>query len=462
MAVATVEKSDTTLCLSAPSDDRLGWGLCLLLAVVATLFVRPADLIPALEGWPIYQFLIACCLIVSFRAVAGQLAHGTLRERMTTSCLLLLLLAVGISHLAHGFLWAARMSLYEVTKLVAFYVLIVALINTPRRLILLVRWLVTAITLVACLALLDRAAIFSVAALETVQSRAAGGPGQTGFVERIRGTGIFQDPNDFGLILVTGLVFSVAFLLKPRSGWPRYLWLIPGGILLVALAMTHSRGALISLAFTFPAALVYRRGWTLGALSLLWIPLLTVVFSGRMTDFSAIEDGTGQSRIQVWSDSLVIFQQYPLFGLGEGLLVEELGVVAHNSFLHCYAELGFLGGTIFVACFLAAALGLWLRRDELGEQQQPVTLSEESREFVRLRVFIFAALAAYAAGMLTISRQFVAPTYLILGLAAAAGAQPPVRESKNISSTRFWGAALLVSVMALFAFHVAVRLFVRW
>ena len=188
--------------------------------------------------------------------------------------------------------------------------------------------------------------------------------------------------------------------------------------LLATLVLTHSRGALISL--TSPS----RRRWHTAAggnpaLSLLCLPLLALIFSGRMTDFAALNEGTGQDRIQIWSDGLTVFRQYPFFGLGEGLFVDKYGVVTHNSFLHCYAELGILGGTAFLACFLAAALGLWSLRKEYRNPHAPDRIPRELRELAHLRVFVFAALAAYSAGMLTLSRQFVAPTYLILGLAAA-------------------------------------------
>ncbi len=420
MAIAAVQDRDTVLNVRTTLDDRHGWGLALLLTVVATLFLRPADLIPALDNWPIYQFLIVCCLVVSARAVARQLAQRKLGEQTVTTCLLVLLLSVGVSHLSHGFVWGARMSMYEVSKLLAFYLLIAGLVNTPQRLSLFVRWLTIAITTAAVLALLDRAGLISIAALESIQSHGGSGEGQGGLIERIRGTGIFQDPNDFGLILVTGLIFCASFFLRPDRGWPRYLWLGPGIVLSATFAMTHSRGALVSLACALPALLAYRRGWKAGVLTLLWLPLLPILFSDRMTDFSAIDTGTGQSRIQVWSDSLTVFRQYPLFGLGEGLLVEENGVVAHNSFLHCFAELGLFGGTAFLSCFLAAALGLWLLRDECHSPGPPDCIPRELREIAHLRAFVFAALAAYSAGMLTLSRQFVAPTYLILGLAVAA------------------------------------------
>ena len=67
--------------LDVPSDDRHGWGFALLLLAVATLFLRPADLVPAFDSWPIYQFLIICCLVVAARAAVTQLTHRRLGEQ---------------------------------------------------------------------------------------------------------------------------------------------------------------------------------------------------------------------------------------------------------------------------------------------------------------------------------------------------------------------------------------------
>jgi hypothetical protein len=466
MATATLQDRDTRSRLGAASDDRHGWGFALLLAAVATLCLRPSDLIPALDEWPVYQFLMVCCLVVSARAAFRQLEFRQLAEQPATACVIVLLVAVVVSHLAHGFVWGARMSMYEVGKVVLFYLLVVGLVNTPRRLTQFIRWLALIITSAASLSLLDRLGIVSIAAFESIQSHDMMMDGEAVTVDRIRGTGIFQDPNDFGLILVTGLILSASFLFKPRAGWPRHLWLIPCALLLTTLALTHSRGALLSLACAFPAALAYCRGWRVGALSLLGLPLLAIAFSGRMTDTHSLVEGTGQSRIQLWSDGLSVWRQSPLFGLGEGMLVEESGTVTHNSFIHCYAELGIFGGTAFFACFLAALLGLWSLRHQgprlspnLPEQNR---IADESNDLAHQRVFIFATLAAYSAGLLTLSRQFVVPTYLILGLATSAQSLHRPNVVQWRIGNRFIAVAVLGSVTSLAAFYIAVRLFVRW
>lgn len=459
MASIAFDKPDESLSIALPLEDRHGWGFMLLLGTVATLFLRPADLIPELETWPIYQFLIVGCLLVAARTILRQLKNQNILEQPVVACLLLLLVAVGCSHLAHGFVWGARTSFVECCKLVALYLLIVGLVNTPYRVIKFVQWLAISITVVAGLALLDRYEIFSLAALESIRDRGAVDIDSTEYVERIRGTGIFQDPNDFGLILVTGLVLSVSFLLRPQAGWLRHFWLVPCCILIGTIALTHSRGAMLSLLCAIPAAVAYGHSFRIGILSLSVVPVIAVVFSARMTDMNAMVEGTGQSRIQIWSDSFSVWKQYPVFGLGEGLLVDELGVVAHNSFLHCFAELGFLGGAAFVSCFWGAGVGLWQLRNIRALDKSSET-TYENDQLAHHRTFIFAALIAYVAGILTLSRQFVVPTYLVLGLASSAFTSFTSPALRMRVGNRFWLTALLVSCMSLITFYITVRVFI--
>lgn len=463
-------------------DDRHGWGFALLLATTATLFLRPADLIPSLDQWPIYQALILACLVVSARSILRQLSIEKLVTRPVTACLLLLLVAVGASHLSHGFVWAARYSILEVSKLIALYLLIVAVVNTPERLRTFLKCLTLAISTMATLALLDRFGYWSIAALESVRDRGGIEDGLMVHVQRIRGTGIFHDPNDFGLILVTGIVLCTCFFLRPRATLMRYLWAVPGCVLVGALGLTHSRGALLSVIVAIPAVMSFFRGGKFALLSLVAVPPIALGFSSRMTDVGAISQGTGQDRLQIWSASIDVFRSNPIFGLGEGLIADEIGVVTHNSFLHCFAELGAFGGVAFVACFLAAGLGLWHWRsvwqrlkESAKTNRSEVVLNEPHRvgrdvnqELMRQCGYLFAMLVASVVSMLTISRQFVAPTYLILGLVTAAnsiaGKQVAITEScgQTKLGNRFLAMSVIVSLISMAAFYGAVRVFVRW
>jgi len=115
--------------------------------------------------------------------------------------------------------------------------------------------------------------------------------------------------------------------------------------------LTHSRGGFLALMACVGVLLHSRFGMKktllLGALVL---PVLLVVFAGRMTTISTGED-TAQSRIQLWSDGLTFFQSSPLTGVGADNYTKYSSHVAHNSFIHCYTELGLFGGTFFVAPF---------------------------------------------------------------------------------------------------------------
>jgi O-antigen ligase len=188
---------------------------------------------------------------------------------------------------------------------------------------------------------------------------------------------------------------------------------------------------------------------------LLVIPVLLVVFAGRMTSISA-SDGTGQSRIQLWSESLGYFQQSPLFGIGMDNYQSYSSHVAHNSFIHSYTELGLFGGTLFVSAFYLALHGLY----HVKAKQEP-DLDPELR---RLHPYLFALVFAYAVGISFLSRTYVVPTFLILGVAT-------VYLRLHSRETRIelpdWRRLILprlagVSFTFLFMSYTFVRLLVNW
>ena len=47
-----------------------------------------------------------------------------------------------------------------------------------------------------------------------------------------------------------------------------------------------------------------------------------------------------------------LLRQAPLFGIGVGKYEDEVGLVAHNSFVHAYTELGIFGGALFLGAFV--------------------------------------------------------------------------------------------------------------
>src|SRR5207253_2428616 len=108
---------------------------------------------------------------------------------------------------------------------------------------------------------------------------------------------------------------------------------------------------------------------------------------------------------------LILLRESPLFGIGHDQYVQRAGQVAHNSYLHCFTELGFLGGVLFLGAFYLAFRGLW----RLGRVKAAIV----DPELRHLQPFITGILASYMTGMLSLTLPYVLPTYTVLAFAAA-------------------------------------------
>src|SRR5262249_52301436 len=132
------------------------------------------------------------------------------------------------------------------------------------------------------------------------------------------------------------------------------------------------------------------------------------------------------------------------------------GQVAHNSFVHSYTELGFFGGTFFVAAFYLAIAAL--------HRLKRRSLRISNPEIRRLRPYLFALVASYAVGMLSLSRGYVVPTYLTLGLAAAYLRLANVRPTLPLLRVSPWlvRRLLLVSAASVVGIYCYIRVFARY
>jgi O-antigen ligase len=178
-----------------------------------------------------------------------------------------------------------------------------------------------------------------------------------------------------------------------------------------------------------------------------------------MTSIST-NDGTGQTRIQLWSDALGYFRESPLFGIGMENYRQFSSHVAHNSFLHCYVELGLIGGSLFVGAFYLAARGMF----ELRRRHDDPDASELDPELKRLHPFLMAMLVGYTIGICFLSRTYIVPTYMMLGLAVVYLRLHSTQTLVPITTwNRFiWPRLAGVSVSFLVGAHVFVRMFVNW
>jgi O-antigen ligase len=230
-------------------------------------------------------------------------------------------------------------------------------------------------------------------------------------IERLCGPGIFNDPNDLCLILGFGTLIALHFVETQAGSLMRLLFMMPVGLFSYALLMTRSRGGLLAFLSGVGAYLMTRFG-VRRALPLAFVALLAapLVLSGRQAEIST-SSGTGQDRIRIWSEGLMLFQQSPLFGIGSYDFREIIGIEAHNSYVHMYTELGLLGGTLFSSIFFIGAYSLHrLKRAE------DLIADPQIR---RLRPTLLAILVNYFVGYMSLSRGYTPPPYLVFAIISA-------------------------------------------
>ncbi len=419
--------------------------------VNAALFIRPSEIAPALATVPIYLILILACLAISSPKIIAQWTTQSLSGRPVTACMLGLLLSVVMSHLARFDVGLARWWGLDFAKIVLYYLLLVAVVDTPSRLRGLLIWLVILIAAMTTLALCQYHKIVDIPTL-TVLERPEEDPrtGEIIYILQLVGTGIFNDPNDFALILSMGCLMSL-YLADDRAYGPlRVLWLGFTGLFGYATVLTQSRGGFLALSAGLLVLLVAKVGTKRGVIAAAVLGAVALpLLGGRLSRMSTGED-TAQQRIELWREALLQFRQSPLFGIGANTFADQAGLVAHNSYVHCYAEMGFMGGTWFVGTFFFAAMIL----RKIGRVGASGLLAPEMN---RMRPFLLSILVTFIVGLYSITRCYAVSTYLPMGLVeiyqnvSLADHRDQVTRVTPASLVRM-GAASLVCLAWLFVF----------
>ncbi len=438
------------------------WRFGSLLAVLAAFFLRVDELIPALNGMQIYLGVIIPAFILNRHQLIDALRPATLRRRPL--CLMVLIFwAVGlISYRIAGPLdedfmatqtaITAAGSPEQFTKVMLLFFLVVAVVNTPWRLRITLMWIGGLVAIMCILPIMDQLRWIDHPAFSSLTDRTLDpNTGQLVKFTRLRGIGSFNDPNDMCQIAAVAAIFALYGLQQTKQWLYRGLWLGAGAILLYAMVLTQSRGGFLSLVAGLGVLGLTRYGWkkTLMA-SVVAVPAALLVFGGRQTDISA-DSGTGQSRIQLWADAFACVRAHPILGVGPDHLFTYIGMVAHNSYLHAFAETGLLGGAMFLALPLLGMLELHRRR----------RLANPDPMLAQARPYLLAGLGAYAMGMFSLTRCYELPTYLLLGLTQAMLLMTPGQTLNRFDKVLVKRVAM-GALGFLFLMYWLIRLTVRW
>jgi O-antigen ligase len=415
------------------------------------LITRPEELYPSLGGLRLYMQAILLCLVVYAPGVFRELSGPRLVRNPFLVLILVLLVAVVMSHLSRMRFDRAVAEGGEFVKLVVYYVVLIAAITTRSRLRTFLTALLVFIAIQTTLGMAQFYGYIDNPGLEQVQQREI----DENWVvvatyQRLCGSGIYNDPNILSLLLTIGMLVCLSRFVAGR-GLMRVVWLIPFGYFGFALTLTKSRGGLMTATAGLLTFVVGRYGGKKGLLlCLVLVPLALVAFGGRQTkvDLSSRED-TSQGRIILWNEGLQHFPSNPLFGIGAGEYLDRVGQVAHNSYVQAFVELGLLGGVSFVAAFVLAVRVVAITRPA------PTLSPEAAADLERLRLVVLGVLVSYMTGMFSLSCNYIPPTYLILALATVyarlaspGGVRWFVMDGRMVHRVVVVGLAALVFLLA--------------
>lgn len=430
----------------------------LFVLITATLILRPAELVPALIGLPIYNYLILSCLIVSSPKIIETLQPQRLQRQPITIAVLAMIVAVAMSHFSRLDLWSTRTYTIAYVKTVIYFVLMISVVDRLNRLKYLMYWVAVFTLILSGLAVGQFQGYFEIEALEALQDWDYDPvTGERFRIMRLRGTGIFNDPNDLSMIVVTAMLICAMGLLDRSFGGLRTLWLIPLFALGYTLTLTQSRGGFLAMLLGGFSLFYSRYGpWKSMLLGALALPMVGVVFGGRQTDISgALSGGTGHSRVELWSQGLQLLRHYPAFGVGYRQYAEHAGQVAHNSFVHCFGELGFFGGSMFLGAFWLAFRILW----RLGRQRKLMDTLTGNDQLSFVQPFLMAMLVGFMVSIMSLSRSYTLTTYLMLGFVATY--HRIVQQDGVVSGVKPNPQELIRIVAASVAFIIFIYLYIR-
>jgi hypothetical protein len=366
-----------------------------------------------MADWPVYECLILGTFALAFQSFTGHFRWFMLARQPVTLCVVGVFIAIALSHIQYIYLGGVLDSGTLFLKTLIYYGLLVTTVNSPGRMKIFMFTVAICAATMVTLCVLDFYEIFDFEFIQHLDDvDGLTDEDEVIFVKRMRGTGIFQDPNDMAMVIcATGVICSY-FLTDASLGKIRLAWLIPMVILFIGLLSTKSRGGLLACGIAGLTILSVRySGKVAFAAALTGICILPLV-AGRQADIDLEEGGTGHERITLWRDGLEELKSPAiLFGTGQGSYPDIAGLVAHNSFVHSYVELGLFGGTMFFGLFFFIGMQLY----RMGRLPEPVL----NEELLRMRPYICGMIAGWCMSIFSLSRCYVVPTYLMVGCCAA-------------------------------------------
>ncbi|MGH9960249.1 MAG: O-antigen ligase family protein, partial [Pyrinomonadaceae bacterium] len=315
----------------------------------ALVFFRPYELSPSLFWLSTSAFWIAVVTVVVYVLTQLGLENSiTARPKEITLVLLLLVtgalsipLALEPQRAFDGFI--------EFLKVVLIFIIMINVVRTEKRLNRL--WVLV----------LAATCILSISAINDYR---------LGQFElrgiRIKGLigGLFDNPNDLALHLVTMVPIALGFSLKSRNPLTKVLFLIAVILITSGIVATFSRGGFLALLAVL-GVFIWKIGrnlkWAVPVLAVTGVVVFVLVApGGYRTRLSTTGDESTLARFDDLKRSLFIAARHPILGVGMDnyILFSNTDKASHNAYTQVASEMGAAAAVFYVLFMLAPLKGL--------------------------------------------------------------------------------------------------------
>lgn len=358
------------------------------------VFIRPQEYIPVLSGIPIMPILFGSMLI-------GWIIVKEKRIGFPQDKFLIFFLILGAtSHVLNFYFGGAFAFFTKFLPIILIYYVITSSLVSMKEI---ERFFVLIIVLTT---------IMAVHGILQFNNEGIGWTGQT-FARkstRIRYIGIFSDPNDLALVFIFAVPLLLYFISQKKEFLYRIINLVLLSIILYAIFLTQSRGAMVSLGTMAAYYGVKKYGVKKGIIAgaILLIPVIIVFTKGQFLEISTTEE-SAHGRIDAWYEGLQMLMRSPLWGVGPGMFTEFNYLTAHNSFVLCFSETGIIGYFFWLGAIYYNFTGL-------AKTHKYELLNSEEGAIVSPSFFLTISLVGFLAASFFLSRTYTIVLYMNLGV----------------------------------------------
>jgi O-antigen ligase len=376
-------------------------GFLLVCTYVAILLLRPQEWYEPLQGYELINLIAIPTILVAFIQQSKSKAGAFFLRNRLSLAMLGLFASVMLSQLIRLRLSGTIDAVREFGKIVILFYLVAILVNTPRR-VRIMMWVIIASSMIL---------VYNTY-LQVQTGHGFGGVEPYGSYDtnnfRVIGSGIFSDPNDFAMLYLMAMPFAFALFAAGGSIATKLLLLCSLPPMIYVLYYTQSRGGIVGL-----CAMLVAYFWSatknLMIRIFLVVTLLSVVaLFGPERARGAYVEGSASGRIMEWGYGIQMLKENPLFGFGYQRWPDYSGgMAAHNSLVNCFGELGLVG----YVCWFSLCLLVVKTVHRIARAESLIDLRTR-----RVANGLFAAQVGYLTAAFFLTRTYNPVLFFLLGM----------------------------------------------